>query len=173
MLNSAAPRVYADTCVYLDLLTKNGEPHGDTSKPRWESAKSLFDAVNDNRVVLASSALVEAEVQCVAAVRDGTKPVLDQVRGWFTAEGTLWTDVDRFLARDAVRLARAWHSKRADAKKRLGGADATHLAAAVRLKCDYLMTHDGGYPIGHEVEGIKVLRPVDVWPKHLLDGLDP
>jgi predicted nucleic acid-binding protein len=79
--------------------------------------------------------------------------------------------VDRFLARDAGQLAKAWHPKRADKKKSLGGADATHLAAAVRLDCDYLMTHDEGFPLGHTVNGVQVVRPKVVWPEHLLDGL--
>lgn len=127
--------------------------------------------MNDDRVVLAASALIEAEVQCVGAVRDGTDPILEQVRGWFTAEATQWTDVDRFLAREAARLARSWHDRRADAKRRMGGADATHPAAAIRLGCDYLMTNDGGFPIGHNVEDVQVTRPAEVWPKHLLDDL--
>lgn len=76
------------------------------------------------------------------AVRNGGSAVVQQVRGWFTAPSTEWADVDRFLARDAGQLAKTWHPKRADKKKRLRGADATHLAAAVRLGCDYLMTHD-------------------------------
>ena len=130
-------RVYVDTCIYLDLLTKNTTPHADTGEPRWRSAKALFDAVNDDRVVLAASALIEAEVMCVGAVRDGTERILEQVRGWFTAEATQWTDVDRFLARQAAQLARDWNRERADKTKKLGGADATHLAAAVRLECDY------------------------------------
>lgn len=172
MAKPAGPRIYADTCVYLDLLTKNETPHPDTGEPRWQSAKALFDAVNDDRVVLAASALIEAEVQCVPAVRDGGQAAMEQIRGWFTAEGTQWTDVDRFLAREASRLAGIWHEKRAAADKRLGGADATHLAAAIRLDCDYLMTTDEGFPIGHEVDGVKVQRPEIVWPEHLLDGLD-
>lgn len=167
------PRIYVDTCVYLDLLTRNETPHTDTGEPRWRSAKALFDAVNDDRVILAASALIETEVQCVGAVRDGTDAVLDLVRGWFTAEATLWTDIDRFLARDAARLARIWHAERADRRKKLGGADAAHLAAAVRLQCDYLMTNDGGFPIGHDVEGVTVARPSEVWPRHLLDELGP
>lgn len=169
MSRSAQVRIYVDTCVYIDLLVKNEEPHVETGEPRWMSAKALFDAVNDDRVVLAASALIEAEVECVGAIRDGTGPVLDQVSGWFTAESTQWTDVDRFLAREAVRLARAWNLKRANKTKKLGGADAIHLAAAVRLDCDYLMTHDGGFPLGHDVEGVKVQRPENVWPQHLLD----
>jgi predicted nucleic acid-binding protein len=166
------PRIYVDTCVYLDLLTKNAEPHQDTGEPRWVSAKALFDAVNDDRVVLGASALIEAEVLCVPAVREGAQGTMDHIRGWFTAEATAWTDVDRFLAREAARLAGAWHVKRANPRKRLGGADAVHLAAAVRLGCDYLMTNDGGFPIGHEVQGVRVLRPTIVWPEHLLDSIE-
>lgn len=168
---TSAPRIYVDTCVYLDLLTANETLHPDTNEPRWKSAKALFDAVNDDRVILAASALIEAEVQCVGAVRDGTESILHQVSGWFTAEATLWTDVDRFLAREAARLARIWNSQRTDKAKKLGGADATHLAAAVRLDCDYLMTNDGGFPIGRRVEGVTVTRPNEVWQRHLLDDL--
>lgn len=171
MPKQSSIRVYIDTCVYLDLLTLNSAAHKETDEPRWKVAKALFDAVNDDRVRLAASALVEAEVGCAGAVRDGSQPIIDQVRGWFTAESTDWTDIDRFLARDAIRLARVWHPHRAAKDKRLGGADATHLAAAVRLRCDYLMTHDEGFPLGKKVEGVAVVRPAEVWPLQLLDGL--
>lgn|GEM_PF-2308477 len=163
--------IYVDTSVYVDLLTKNVEAHKETGDPRWQIAKALFDAVNDDRVTLAASSLIDAEVSCAGAVRGGGPAIVQQVRGWFTAASTEWTDVDRFLARDAGQLARAWHPKRANTKKRLGGADATHLAAAVRLGCDYLMTHDEGFPLGHTVNGVQVARPSIVWPEHLLDGL--
>lgn len=164
--------IYVDTSVYLDLLTQNATPHKDTGEPRWKSARALFDAVNDDRIALAASALIEAEVNCAGAVRDGSQPVLDQVRGWFTAESTRWADVDRFLAREAADIARQWHPQRADKTKRLGGADAIHLAAAVRLACGYLMTHDEGFPLGHNVNGVKILRPTVVWDPHLLDQLE-
>jgi predicted nucleic acid-binding protein len=165
-----APLVYVDSCVYMDLLSKNREKHKETQRPRWEIAKSVFDAVNTDRVVLAASALIEAEVNCLAVVRDGAPRVHDHVRGWFTAPATRWTDVDRFLARDAAILAQRYHQYVADNKK-LGGADATHLAAAVRLGCSYLMTHDEAFPIGHVVDGVRVIRPTEVWPRTLLDEL--
>lgn len=163
--------IYVDTSVYIDLLTRNTDAHKDTGEPRWQVAKALFDAVNDDRVTLATSSLIDAEVSCAGAVRDGGPAVVAQVRGWFTAASTEWTDVDRFLARDAGQLAKAWHAKRANTKKRLGGADAIHLAAAVRLGCDYLMTHDEGFPLGHTVSEVQVMRPTIVWPEHLLDSL--
>jgi predicted nucleic acid-binding protein len=164
------PVVYVDTCVYFDLLGRNGESHANTGRPRWESAKAVLDAVNDNRVVLAASALIEAEVNCLALVRDGAQAVHDRVRGWFTAPATRWTDVDRFLARDSADIARRFH-QHAAAGKKLGGADATHLAAAVRLGCTHLMTHDGGFPLGHTVDGVQVIRPAEVWPRDLLDEI--
>lgn len=63
------------------------------------------------------------------------------------------------LARDAARLARRWYPSRVDKSKKLGGPDALHLAVVVGLGCNYLMTYDGGFPIGQEVEGVTVLRP--------------
>jgi predicted nucleic acid-binding protein len=164
------PVVYIDSCVYLDLLGKNREKHKDTQQPRWESAKAVLDAVNTDRVVLAASALIEAEVNCLAVVRDGAQAIHDRVRGWFTAASTLWTDVDRFLARDAAKLAQRYQQY-VPAGKKLGGADATHLAAAVRLGCTHLMTHDEAFPIGHVVNGVQVMRPAEVWPRDLLDEI--
>lgn len=168
-MNEPSPCIYVDTCVYLDLLAGNTTSHKDTGEQRWQIAKLLFDAVNDDRVVLGASSLIDAEVGCLAAIRDGGQTVVEQVRGWFNAPATRWSDVDRVLARDAGRLARDWHAKRANPARKLGGADATHLAAAVRLRCDYLMTHDEGYPLGHTVDGVQVVRPTVVWPLTLLD----
>lgn len=166
------PVIYVDTCVYFDLLQPNRELHPGTDRQRWESAKLVFDAVNADRVILAASALIEAEVNCLAIVRDGPPSswLHELVRGLFTAPATRWTDVDRFLARDASQIARQWHQHAAPGKK-LGGADATHLAAAVRLGCDYLMTHDEAFPLGHTVNGVQVMRPEEVWPRDLLDEL--
>ncbi|BBY67568.1 type II toxin-antitoxin system VapC family toxin [Mycolicibacterium helvum] len=165
-----APLVYLDTCIYIDLLARNEDEHKETGRPRWESAKAVLDAVNADRVILAASALLEAEVNCISVVRDGSESINEQVRGWFTAVSTQWTDIDRFLGRDAARLARQWQQFSAP-NKRLGGADATHLAAAVRLGCSYLMTHDEGFPIGQNVDGVQVMRPAEVWERDLLDEL--
>lgn len=167
------PTIYVDTCVYCDLIGRNGEKHKGTGEFRWKSAKVLFDAVNANRVILAASALTEAEVKCLGNYRAGAQSVHDLVLGWFSATSTLWTDIDRFLAADAARLAGECHQIRRDNRqqKKLGAADAIHLAAAVRLECDYLFTHDEGFPIGEEVEGVKVMRPDVVWVTTLEDEL--
>jgi predicted nucleic acid-binding protein len=172
MPKTKPPIIYVDTCVYIDLLTHNETPHPELGEPRWKIAKKLFDAVNNDRITLAASALVEVEVCGLGPVRDGAEKVIEMVRGWFDANATLWTDVDRPLARDSAGLAREWHSKRANNTKQLRGPDATHLAAALRLGCDYLMTHDEGFPLGQTVKSVKVQRPTQVWTPDLFDTVD-
>jgi predicted nucleic acid-binding protein len=164
------PLIYVDTSVYIDLITKEATPHPTTGEPRWKSAKALLGAVNDGRVTLAASALVDAEIGCFGLVRDGGEEIHKQVRGWLDHPQTKYLEIDRFLARDATRLATTWHSSSAKDKK-LGGADALHLAAAIRLGSGYLMTQDGGFPIGQTVEGVHVTLPEQVWQATLLDGM--
>jgi predicted nucleic acid-binding protein len=166
------PLIYIDSCVYIDLVVKNAEVHKKTGLPRWHSAKEVFDAVNHNRARLAASALIEAEVCCNGLARKDSARVRDLLNGWFTAPSTSWTDVDRFLARDAVRLTKEHAHKRENKARSFGGADATHVAAAIRLGCDYLITHDEGFPIGHTIEGVQVIRPEAVWPATLMDHLE-
>lgn len=168
----APPVIYVDTCVYLDLLTQEKQPHPTTSDPRWKSAKALLDAVNDGRVTLGTSALVDAEVGRFAAQKDGGETFLKKVRGWFDARDCKYTDVDRLLARDAARLAREWRDFAAKPGKKMKGADAMHLAAAIRLGCSYLMTADGGFPVGHTVEGVKVSYTEVVWQQTIFEFED-
>ena len=165
-LSVLSPLVYVDSDVYLDLLMRNETPHADNGEPRWRIAKTLFDAVNADQVRLASSALVEAEVCCNGEARRDSERIRDLLRGWFTAPGTAWTDIDRYLARQAVDVMNK-HRGQALGPKKIGSADALHLAAAVRLGCDFFMTHDTGYPHGQSVHTVQVLRPQVVWPETL------
>jgi predicted nucleic acid-binding protein len=166
------PLIFVDSNVYLDLITKSADPHPDTRRERWRSAKELFDAINDDRARLASSALIEAEVLCNGESRRDSERIRGLLRTWFNAPSTVWTDVDRFVARDASKLAERYaHLRDNPSVKGLKGADATHLAAAIRLNCDYLMTYDRGFPIGHTVDGVEVIRPRTVWPLTLLDEM--
>jgi hypothetical protein len=78
------------------------------------------------------------------------------------------------IPRAPGRRARAAkrHQPRANPDKKLGGADAIHLAATVRLGCNYLMTHDKGFPLGRTVNGVEVIRPAEVWPRTLFDEIN-
>ena len=160
------PLVYVDACVYIDLVMKNGAKHAETGEERWKSAAAVFDAVNENDIRLASSSLVEAEVGCNGEARKDKQHIRDLLSGWFTARSTEWVEMDRSLAREAIHLTNLWQGK-GDGKK-MSAADTLHLAAAVRLNADYFMTHDKGFPIGHNVEGVQVIRPGVVWQESLL-----
>jgi predicted nucleic acid-binding protein len=166
--------VYADTCIYLDLITHNEDPHKDTGEPRWKIARRLFEAVNDKRVRLAASPLIEAEVLCngeTQARQERSERVADLLRTWFTSPQTLWVDIDRFIAREAARLSRECGHLR-EGPRRFSAADAMHLAAAIRANCDYLLTHDNGYPTKQVIEGVRVQRPAIVWAETLFEDFD-
>ena len=167
--NSTPPLIYIDSSVYMDLITAEQTMQLDTGDTRGSRAAALFTAVEDGQARVAASALIEAEVGCNGISRNGDQRVRDLLRAWFTAPSTRWMDVDRFLARDAIRLVQEHAAKRSDKAKTFGAADATHLAAAIRLGCDYLFAQDGGFPMGHEIEGVRVMRPQVVWPETLFD----
>ena len=158
------PFIYVDSCVYVDLLIERQTPHADTGKPRAVSAAQLFTAISSGQVRLAGSALIEAEVGCNGETGDDAADVRAKIDGWLSARSTELAEIDRHLARRAVDLLAEWRPK---CEKRMGSGDALHLAAAVELGCDYLFTHDTGFPIGHSVEGTQVQRPSEVWPTYL------
>lgn len=168
--SASPPLVYVDTSVYLDLLTEEQTPHPDQDdlRPRYKVALDVFRAAERGDIVLAASSLIEAEIGCNFATPAENERVQGLLTGWFTAKSTVWTELDRHLAREAVRLNREWKPKNAIAKKKIKTADSLHLAAAVTLGCDYLMTQDGGYPIGEHVEGVRVIWPTVIWQQSLL-----
>jgi predicted nucleic acid-binding protein len=166
------PLIYADSCVYLDLITRNTDPHKVTEEPRWRSASSLFGAMDRGVAKLAASPLVEAEVLCNGNTQQRqarSERVADLLRGWFTSPNVLWVDVDRLIAREAARLTVDYGDLRAG-ERRMSAADAMHLAAALRARCDYFMTHDEGFPLGQVIEGVHVIRPEAVWQETLFDA---
>ena len=165
------PLIYTDPCIYLDQITRNEDPHKDTGEPRWKTARSLFQAVDNRQVRLAASALIEAEVLCNGATherQERSEQVAARLRTWFTSPETLWIDIDRFIAREAARISAEYGHLRVG-QRRFGAVDAMHLAAAVRARCDYLMTHDNGYPTKQVIEGVTVQRPAVVWAETLFD----
>ena len=79
------------------------------------------------------------------------------------------TEIDRFLAGDALRMIKEFGHLRFNSTKQLRSADALHLAAAVRLGCDYLFSRDGGFPLNHTVEDVRIRTPRVVWQEALFD----
>ncbi len=146
------PLVYLDTSVWL-LSIAGQDGHAVTD--------SILLAAAEGRIDVLASWLVRAEVQTAAApsVPDDVK---EAVAALLDNEGVRWVAVDRFVAQDAVALSQAL-------PKPLAGADAVHLATAVRHQCDYLMALDGKFPFGDQVKGVQVMKPAPVWAVDLLD----
>lgn len=162
------PLVYADSDVYLDLITKNTHLHHGTGEPRGKAAYELFRAVDEGRVTLAASSLVQAEVGANGESQRQTERIRKLLEGWWTSPATIWREVDRHIARKAIELSIEWRGSGIGDSK-MSAADATHLAVAVDLGCDFFFTHDHGFPHGQRVDGVQVMRPEVVWPQTLLD----
>lgn len=155
------PVCFVDSCVFVDLLTDNKTvSKGDKEMPRGELAELLFTQIYNGRIVLASSPLVAAEVGCHPGTDSVAIKVLKYLFDLLDHPSTRWTDIDRVLARKSPELVNEWKSRAFNGK--MGVNDSLHLAAAIRLKADYFMTQDEGFPIGHEVEGVKIefARPI-------------
>jgi predicted nucleic acid-binding protein len=167
------PLVYADASVYLDHIMKTQTVQRDSSEKRADTARRFFQAVHRNQVRLAASSLVEAEVSCNGEVRPGKPQVVALLQGWFRAPSTVWTDVDRTLTPKAVDILERYRDKGAGfPKKRMYTNDALHLAAAIRLGCDYFMAQDEGFPFGLTIDRMKIIRPEVVWAEDLWSGVE-
>ena len=170
MARNFVPLIYVDSSVYLDLIMKNDEPSPGSASPRGHDAFVLFKAIEAGLARLASSPLIEAEVMCNGQTDQAKERIRVLLKTWFQSPNTVWTDIDRTLSRAADELMKK-HRNDALPGKKMGPADALHLAAAVRLKCDSLMTQDGGFPIGHTVDVVRVSYPEVVWQASLLEDV--
>lgn len=138
-------RIYLDADIYLALI--KGEAG------RVETARSLLRDGQEKRFTVVASTLIYAEVCGHGEVRAAQDAVaVDQKVSAFFEHGFIqWVEVDLVVAREARRLSREY---------RLRGADAIHLASAVRAGCQLLMTwNKNDFPIGQTVDGVDVREP--------------
>lgn len=144
------PLVYLDTSVWLKSVTGE-QGHEQSDEVILAAAQGLIDVV--------ASWLVRAEIQSAAddAVSQETRDALGAL---LDPNGMQWVGLDRFVAEAAVELSNSL-------PKRLAGADAVHLATAVRAGCRYFMAYDRKYPYGEDVQGVTVMQPAVVWDAQL------
>lgn len=138
-------RLYLDADVYLGLIKGEGG--------RVDIARTLLRGGQDGRFKVVASTLLYAEVCGHGDVRAAAdQATVDQKVSAFFEHGFIeWVEVDLVVAREARRLSRT---------QRLRGADAIHLASAIRARCDVLMSwNKKDFPIGQTVEGVEVREP--------------
>jgi predicted nucleic acid-binding protein len=138
------PRFYLDANVYLAWL--RGE------EGRVETARELLTAGESRRLTIVASTLLYAEVCGHGEVRSATAEDVDaKIRTFFEHGFLRWVEVDLPTARHARILSRAYG---------LRGADAIHLASAIRGKAERFMTWDSkDFPIGQVIDGLTVQEP--------------
>lgn len=145
------PLVYADTCVFLEVLLN--EEHADI-------CTKVLNAAERGAIRLAASRLLLVELAGWGGNRPGKQSAATMVGQFLDARDTLWVEVDLVTANDATDLA--W-------EHRLRAADAIHLATAARVNADYFMSYDQRFPYGVKVGQTEVLKPEIVWTPTLED----
>lgn len=156
-------RIYADSCMYLSVIKRDTDPVRDGT-PRWRVARSMFAAAERGDLLILASTLLQAEVVGNGEVRTKLPESRAQrlISNWFLADYIEWCDVDLLITRRVSDLS---------AQYDLRGADAVHLATAIRLRADYLISNDNGFSACHGqlIEGVKVIKPEVVWQETLGD----
>lgn len=138
-------RVYLDACVYLALL--KGEAG------RVDTSRGLLRDGQDGSFKVYASTLLYAEVCGHGDVRAAAdaEAVDRKVSAFFEHGFIRWVEVDLSIARDARRVSRTQH---------LRGADAIHLASAIRTSCDVLMSwNKNDFAVGTTVQGVDLREP--------------
>jgi predicted nucleic acid-binding protein len=145
--------VYADACVFLNVIKRE--------EGLWPESLKVLLAAERGDIRLAASTLLLAELGGWKGDVDSAKrdAMVDQ---YLEALDTVWTELDFVTVRTARDLAGRYH---------LRGADAVHLATAVRCGADYFLSRDRGYPIGTEIDGTKLREPSVVWSPTVDDEL--
>ncbi|WP_251450154.1 PIN domain-containing protein [Microbacterium sp. Marseille-Q6648] len=151
MVADIKPRVYADADVFLHVLL---------DQEHAEICGKLLAAAERGDVQLVASRLLLVEIAAYKGDRPGREPAEKLVERFLDTTGAQWVELDVVASREAVRLS--WEHK-------LRGADAVHLATAIRRSADYFMSYDKAFPYGTTVDGTRVLRPEIVWQPTLED----
>jgi predicted nucleic acid-binding protein len=143
------PLVYVDSCIYINVIRR--EP---TLWP--DSLKVLLAAHRgDIRLVASTLLLVELNGQKRADSTDFRDDRDKVVSLYLNSLNVEWVEVDHITTRD-TRMISEQH--------RLLGADAAHLATAIRRNADYFISRDKQFPYGRTVgTRTKVVTPSILW----------
>lgn len=154
-----ADRIYLDTTVLLSVFLGRQDPH-------YDGATAVLAGAQAGDFQPVFSALVMAETVGAGSVRakEGQGRAKCQAKQAKAAEfvagfGALYVELSELDGQRAAELSR---------EHNLSGADALHLAAALRHGCVTLFTSDHGLlKVDGKVNGIRVLAPD--WSRPQLD----
>ena len=138
---------YLESSVFIALI--KGEVVD--SVDRGEIAQHIMDDASTGRWPVFSSTFTLAEV-----IKDRRRPMLTpdeekRISDFFKHDYIKLVTLDREVAELARKFARVYN---------LRPADAVHLASAVKVKAEELLTWDSGnFPINQTVEGVAIKLP--------------
>ncbi|WP_433793288.1 type II toxin-antitoxin system VapC family toxin [Actinoplanes sp. CA-252034] len=151
--SASGPKVYVDTCIYINVIKR--EPG------LWADSLKVLLAAERGDIRLVASTLLLAEIGSWNGTVDPISR--DQIlSGYLENLPVEWAELDLFTTHEARTLCDRY---------RMRGADAVHLATAIRRKADYLVTRDKGFPTG-PVPGtnLQVTPPITLWNPTLEDA---
>lgn len=144
--------VYIDTCVFINVIKRE--------TPFWPGSLKMLLAAERGDIQLVASTLVLAEVASWNGEVDPRKR--DQViEQYLTNADIQWYELDLFVVEETRRLCDSFEMR---------GADAAHLATAIRARADYLVSNDKRFPYDRTVGGVKVIRPTVLWDATIYDA---
>jgi len=138
---------YLESSVFIALI--KGEVVEGVD--RGDIAQHILDDASTGRWPIFTSTFTLAEV-----IKDRSRPMLtpleeQKIDDFFKHEYIKLVTLDREVAELARKLARIHN---------LRPADAVHLASAVKVHADELLTWDErNFPINHTIEGVKIKLP--------------
>ncbi|MEV5768321.1 type II toxin-antitoxin system VapC family toxin [Micromonospora sp. NPDC052213] len=144
--------VYIDTCVFLNVIKRE--------TPFWPGSLKMLLAAERGDIQLVASTLVLAEVASHNGEVDPAKrdEVIDR---YLTDAPVQWYELDLFVVEDTRRICDSFEMR---------GADAAHLATAIRAKADFLVSNDKRFPYDQTIGGVRVIRPMVLWDATIHDA---
>lgn len=144
-------RCYVDTCVYVVVFI-GGDPGHPT---RLESATHVLEAAQRGEIDVVTSTLTIAEIFGTPMTGDHLPPAdraanVARAGDYFQASPETLVELDERLAHRAAALAQ---------EHQLKGADAVHVASALRARCDRLYTWDDSILKIERIGGLEICAP--------------
>lgn len=147
MTSLARPRIYWDSCVWIDAIR---QAHG-----QWEHIKPVLDSAKAGSLFIVASQVVRAEVLMCDDIDRET------IRRSLLNDYVSLRNVDSRIADRAANLRR-------DHGLRL--ADAIHVATALDTLCPYVLTRDGTQ--GSKKKMLSVDKKLGAPPMRLMTPAD-